>query len=108
MATRWSTARTSAIMGQVACYTGQPVTWDQITQSEFEFEPKLADVRLESEGRYTECRRQLSAAGAWSGQRPPVSRWAVQWFCCQRFAARNGDCGNDAAPRMHTVAALRR
>ena len=38
-----------AIMGQVACYNGQPVTWEQITQSEFEFEPKLADVRLDAE-----------------------------------------------------------
>jgi myo-inositol 2-dehydrogenase / D-chiro-inositol 1-dehydrogenase len=38
-----------AIMGQVASYTGQPVTWEQITQSEFEFEPKLADVRLDGE-----------------------------------------------------------
>jgi len=37
----------TAIMGQVACYTGQPVTWEQITQSEFEFAPKLADVRLD-------------------------------------------------------------
>ena len=36
-----------AIMGQVACYNGQPVTWEQITKSEFEFEPKLADVRLD-------------------------------------------------------------
>jgi myo-inositol 2-dehydrogenase/D-chiro-inositol 1-dehydrogenase len=38
-----------AIMGQVACYNGKPVTWEQITQSEFEFEPKLADVRLDTE-----------------------------------------------------------
>ncbi len=27
--------------------TGKPVTWEQITQSDFEFEPKLADVRLD-------------------------------------------------------------
>jgi predicted dehydrogenase len=39
----------TAIMGQVACFTGQPVTWEQITQSAFEFEPKLADVRLDGE-----------------------------------------------------------
>jgi len=38
-----------AIMGQVACYNGKPVTWEQITQSEFEFEPKLAEVRLDGE-----------------------------------------------------------
>lgn len=39
----------TAIMGQVACFTGQLVTWEQITQSEFEFEPKLADVRLDGD-----------------------------------------------------------
>ncbi len=38
-----------AIMGQVACYTGQVVTWDQITRSQFEFEPQLAHVRLTGE-----------------------------------------------------------
>jgi len=36
-----------AIMGQVAVYTGKQVTWDQITSADFEFEPKLADVRLD-------------------------------------------------------------
>jgi len=36
-----------AIMGQIACYTGQPVTWEQILAADFEFEPKLADVRLD-------------------------------------------------------------
>lgn len=37
-----------AILGQLACYDGQPITWEQVTQSEFEFEPKLADVRLDT------------------------------------------------------------
>ena len=37
----------TAIMGQVACYEGKPVTWEQITQADFEFEPKLAEVRLD-------------------------------------------------------------
>jgi predicted dehydrogenase len=36
-----------AIMGQIAVYTGKPVTWEQMMQATFEFEPKLADVRLE-------------------------------------------------------------
>ncbi len=36
-----------AIMGQIAAYTGKPVTWEQVTKAEFEFEPKVADVCLE-------------------------------------------------------------
>ena len=28
-----------AIMGQIACYTGQQITWDQATQSNFQFAP---------------------------------------------------------------------
>jgi hypothetical protein len=40
----------TAIMGQIACYTGKPVTWDEIIEADFEFEPKLADVRLDMEG----------------------------------------------------------
>ena len=36
-----------AIMGQLACYSGKQVTWEQMLASEFEFEPKLADVRLD-------------------------------------------------------------
>ncbi len=35
------------IMGQIACYTGKPVTWEQMTAADFEFEPKIADVRLD-------------------------------------------------------------
>ena len=37
------------IMGQIACYTGKPVTWEQMMAADFEFEPKLADVRLDME-----------------------------------------------------------
>jgi len=36
-----------AIMGQIACYTGKPVAWEEIMAADFEFEPKLADVRLD-------------------------------------------------------------
>jgi predicted dehydrogenase len=36
-----------AVMGQIACYAGTPVTWEQVTGANFEFEPKLADVRLD-------------------------------------------------------------
>jgi predicted dehydrogenase len=36
-----------AIMGQIACYSGKPVTWEQMLKADFEFEPKLADVRLD-------------------------------------------------------------
>lgn len=38
-----------AIMGQLACYSGKTVTWDQMMAADFEFEPKLADVRLDME-----------------------------------------------------------
>ena len=34
-------------MGQIAAYTGKPVTWEQTVAADFEFEPKLADVRLD-------------------------------------------------------------
>jgi predicted dehydrogenase len=36
-----------AIMGQLACYLGKPVTWEQMLAADFEFEPKLANVRLD-------------------------------------------------------------
>jgi predicted dehydrogenase len=36
-----------AVMGQIACYTGKPVTWEQMMAADFEFAPKLADVRLD-------------------------------------------------------------
>ncbi len=36
-----------AIMGQIASYTGKQVTWDQMLTADFEFEPKLADTRLD-------------------------------------------------------------
>ncbi len=38
-----------AVMGQIACYQGNEVTWDQMMAADFEFEPKLADVRLDME-----------------------------------------------------------
>jgi predicted dehydrogenase len=38
-----------AVMGQIACYTGKPVTWEQVIGADFEFEPKLADVTLDME-----------------------------------------------------------
>ncbi|OHB83002.1 MAG: hypothetical protein A2V98_06245 [Planctomycetes bacterium RBG_16_64_12] len=38
-----------AIMGQIASYTGKPVTWEEMMKADFEFEPKLADVRLDME-----------------------------------------------------------
>jgi predicted dehydrogenase len=33
------------IMGQISCYTGKEVTWDQINASDFYFEPKPQEVR---------------------------------------------------------------
>jgi len=37
------------IMGQLSCYTGKEVTWDQVTKSDFFFPPKPEDVRLDME-----------------------------------------------------------
>lgn len=36
----------TAIMGQVACYTGQKVEWPQMTAADWEFEPKIESVTL--------------------------------------------------------------
>jgi len=36
-----------AVMGQLASYSGKPITWEQVTTARFEFEPKVADVRLD-------------------------------------------------------------
>lgn len=38
-----------AVMGQLACYSGKPVTWEETLAADFEFEPKVADVRLDME-----------------------------------------------------------
>ena len=38
-----------AVMGQLACYSGRELTWDQVSQSDFAFLPKPEDVRLDME-----------------------------------------------------------
>jgi predicted dehydrogenase len=35
------------IMGQISCYTGKEVTWDQISTSDFYFPPKPEDCRID-------------------------------------------------------------
>jgi myo-inositol 2-dehydrogenase/D-chiro-inositol 1-dehydrogenase len=35
----------TAIMGQIACYSGKEITWDQISASDFYYPPKPEDVR---------------------------------------------------------------
>ena len=37
------------IMGQISCYTGKEVTWDQISTSDFYFPPKPEDCRIDME-----------------------------------------------------------
>ncbi len=37
------------IMGQISCYTGKEVTWEQISASDFYFAPKPEDVRADME-----------------------------------------------------------
>ncbi|HUT34557.1 MAG TPA: Gfo/Idh/MocA family oxidoreductase [Planctomycetota bacterium] len=37
------------IMGQISCYTGKAVTWDQVTKSDFCFLPKPEDCRADME-----------------------------------------------------------
>jgi predicted dehydrogenase len=39
----------TAIMGQLACYSGKELTWDQVAKSDFVFTPKVEDVRLDME-----------------------------------------------------------
>ena len=36
-----------AVMGQLTCYSGKEVTWDQAMKSDFVFLPKPEDVRLD-------------------------------------------------------------
>ncbi len=38
-----------AIMGQVACYEGKPVKWEQLMEADFEFEPKVDEVHMDME-----------------------------------------------------------
>ncbi len=37
------------IMGQISCYTGAEVTWEQINKSDFFFAPKCEDCRMDME-----------------------------------------------------------
>ena len=37
----------ATIMGQLSCYTGLEVTWDQVTASDFHYPPKPEDCRLD-------------------------------------------------------------
>ena len=48
-ATTWPAARWSAVMGQLACYSGKELTWEQVSKSDFVFAPKVEDVRLDME-----------------------------------------------------------
>ena len=36
----------TAVMGQIACYSGKEVTWDQVSASDFYYPPKPEEVRL--------------------------------------------------------------
>jgi hypothetical protein len=38
-----------AVMGQLACYSGKELTWEQVSKSEFAFLPRPQDVRLDME-----------------------------------------------------------
>ena len=50
----------TGIMGQISCYTGKEVTWEQIKQSDFAYAPKPEDchdgmeppVKLDASGSY--------------------------------------------------------
>jgi myo-inositol 2-dehydrogenase / D-chiro-inositol 1-dehydrogenase len=37
------------VMGQLTCYSGRELTWDQVSKSDFVFTPKPEDVRLDME-----------------------------------------------------------
>jgi hypothetical protein len=32
-------------MGQISCYTGKEVTWEQVTRSDFQYAPKPEECR---------------------------------------------------------------
>ncbi|MGO8753085.1 MAG: Gfo/Idh/MocA family oxidoreductase [Thermoguttaceae bacterium] len=38
-----------AVMGQLSCYCGKELTWEQVSKSNFVFTPKAEDVRLDME-----------------------------------------------------------
>ena len=38
-----------AVMGQLACYSGKELTWEQVAKSDFFFAPNVDDVRLDME-----------------------------------------------------------
>jgi predicted dehydrogenase len=38
-----------AVMGQLSCYTGQEVTWDEVWQSDFHYPPRAEDCRDDME-----------------------------------------------------------
>jgi myo-inositol 2-dehydrogenase / D-chiro-inositol 1-dehydrogenase len=38
-----------AVMGQLACYSGKELTWEQVSKSQFAYTPKPEDVRLDTE-----------------------------------------------------------
>ena len=38
-----------AVMGQLSCYSGKELTWEQVSKSNFVFTPKAEDVRLDME-----------------------------------------------------------
>jgi predicted dehydrogenase len=38
-----------AVMGQLACYSGNELTWEQMSKSDFVFTPKVDEVRLDME-----------------------------------------------------------
>jgi hypothetical protein len=37
------------IMGQITCYTGKEVTWEQVTASDFYYPPKPEECRIDME-----------------------------------------------------------
>jgi len=53
----------ATVMGQLSCYTGKEVTWDQATKSDFHYPPRPEDCRFDMEppvnlgpdGRYPVC-----------------------------------------------------
>ena len=40
---------TIGVMGQLACYSGKELTWEQVSKSNFAFSPRPGDVRLDME-----------------------------------------------------------
>lgn len=63
---------TMTVMGQLACYAGREISWEQISKSNFSFLPKIQDVRLDMAPPVTP-----DAAGNYPVPMPGITEFAI-------------------------------